>query len=102
MTGESNERWIGKRVELNAMDSAAFIELLEEKLIAHGVKKHIPDVTTLNAAWQRAWRITELNKAIEKAVETLPDAPEPPNDLLEQVSARLNRNPALAWDRALQ
>ena len=102
VTGESNERWIGKRVELNAMDSAAFIELLEEKLIAHGVKKHIPDVTTLNAAWQRAWRITELNKAIEKAVETLPDAPEPPNDLLEQVSARLNRNPALAWDRALQ
>lgn len=98
----SDERRIGKRVELNAMDSATFIRWLEEKLIAHGVTKFVPDADSLNAAWQRAWRITELNKAIEKAVETLPDAPEPPNDLLEQVSARLNKNPALAWDRALR
>ena len=98
---KSNGQWIGKRVELNAMDSATFMEWLEEKLKAHGVKKHIPDRADLNAAWQRAWRISELNKAIAKIAATIPTAPEPPDDLAAQVAKRLSENPALAWDRVL-
>ena len=101
VTGKSNDQWIGKRVELNAMDSATFIRWLEEKLKEHGVQKHVPDETDLRSAWQRAWRIKELNKAIAIAATTIPDAPEPPADLSATVAARLIQAPALAWDMAL-
>ena len=101
VTGKSNDQWIGKRVELNAMDSATFIRWLEEKLKEHGVQKHVPDETDLRSAWQRAWRIKELNKVIAKAAATIPDAPEPPADLATAVAARLKKSPALAWDMAL-
>jgi hypothetical protein len=83
------------------MDSATFIRWLEEKLKEHGVQKHVPDETDLRSAWQRAWRIKELNKAIAIAATTIPDAPEPPADLSATVAARLIQAPALAWDMAL-
>ena len=101
VTGKSNDQWIGKRVELNAMDSATFIRWLEEKLKGHSVEKHIPGEADLRTAWQRAWRIKELNKAIAKAAATIPPAPEPPADLAAAVGDRLKKSPALAWDMAL-
>lgn len=101
VTGKSNGQWIGKRVELNAMDSATFIRWLEEKLKAHGVQKHVPAEVDLRQAWQRAWRIKELNKAITEAAAAIPDAPEPPDDLDRLVTERLKKSPALAWDMAL-
>ena len=101
VSGKSNDQWIGKRVELNAMDSATFIRWLEEKLKAHGVQKHVPNATDLGTAWQRAWRIKELNKAIARAAATIPGAPEPPADLAMLVARRLKNSPGLAWDMAL-
>lgn len=101
VSGKSNNQWIGKRVELNAMDSATFIRWLEEKLKEHGVQKHVPDEPDLRTAWQRAWRIKELNKAIAIAATTIPDAPEPPGNLTALVGSRLVKSPALAWDMAL-
>lgn len=101
VSGKSNGQWIGSRVELNAMDSATFIQWLEEKLKAHGVKKHIPAEADLRQAWQRAWRINELNKAITKTAADIDDAPEPPDDLVELVTARLTKSPTMAWDMAL-
>ena len=102
VTGQKDGRWTGKRVELNAMDSQQFLDWLEGKLQAHGVAKFIPaDVATLKAAWSRAWRIQELNKAIAKTAEALPEPPEPPADLAEQVRARLKAQPTLRWDSAL-
>ena len=101
VSGKSNGQWIGKRVELNAMDSATFIRWLEEKLEYQKVKKHIPSEADLRAAWQRAWRITELNKSIENAAVNIPDAPNAPANLTERVASRLKENPTLAWDMAL-
>lgn len=101
VSGESNGQWIGRRVELNAMDSATFILWLEEKLKEHSVEKHIPDEADLRAAWQRAWRIAELNKALENAAAKIPEPPEPPDNLAKKVAARLKEFPTLAWDMAL-
>lgn len=102
VTGKKDERWTGRRVELNAMDSQQFLDWLEGKLQAHGVAKFIPDdVAALNTAWKRAWRIAKLNEAMAQAAENLPEPPEPPADLVEQVCARLEARPALRWDAAL-
>ncbi len=102
VTGKKDERWTGKRVELNAMDSQQFLNWLESKLQAHGVTKFIPDdAAAINAAWKRAWRIAQLNEAIAEAAEALPEPPEPPADLVEQVRARLEARPAMRWDAAL-
>ena len=102
VTGKQDGKWTGRRVELNAMDAQQFLDWLEGKLQAHGVRKFVPDdPETLKAAWQRAWRIGELNRAIQAAAVALPDPPEPPTDLLEQVNAALEANPALRWDAAL-
>ena len=102
VTGKKDERWTGRRVELNALDSQQFLDWLEAKLQAHGVKKFIPDdAEAINAAWRRAWRIQELNKVIAKAAADLPDAPEPPADLTEQIHTRLAEHPAMRWDAAL-
>lgn len=100
--GQKDERWTGHRVELNAMDSQQFLNWLEDKLQAHGVTKFVPDDTeALKTAWYRAWRITELNKRIALAAEDLPEPPEPPADLTEQVHAALEAYPTLRWDAAL-
>jgi len=102
VTGKKDGRWTGQRVELNAMDARQFLDWLEGKLQAHGVNKFIPDdAEVINTAWKRAWRINELNKAIAKAAADLPEAPEPPDDLAEQIRVRLAENPAMRWDAAL-
>ena len=102
VAGKKDERWTGRRVELNAMDARQFLDWLEAKLQAHGVKKFIPkDAEAIKTAWQRAWRINELNKAIAKAAASLPEAPEPPADLAEQIRAKLAEHPAMRWDAAL-
>ena len=102
VAGKKDERWTGRRVELNAMDARQFLDWLEAKLQAHGVKKFIPDdAEAIKTAWQRAWRINELNKAIAKAAASLPEAPEPPADLAEKIRARLAEHPAMRWDAAL-
>ena len=94
-------RFTGKRVELNAMDSATFIDWLEGKLKEHGVAKLIPDKDDLNAAWKRAWRLAELNKLIKEAEKNLPEPPAPPSNLLQQVADRLEEFQTLAWDEVL-
>ena len=104
VAGENDSgRWVGQRVELNAMDSATFTGWLEEKLIAHGVNKFIPDHEALKTTWQRQWQIARLNEAIAKAADAMvkADIPDPPDDLMERVKLRLEDCPALAWDQAL-
>lgn len=102
VTGKKDERWTGQRVELNALDSQQFLDWLEGKLQAHGVKKFIPDdAAAINAAWKRAWRIHKLNEVIAKAAESLPEPPEPPADLSARIRAILDKQSALRWDAAL-
>lgn len=102
VSGKTNGgRWTGKRVELNAMASATLITWLEAKLHEHGVQKFIPDPDALRAAWQRAWRIRELNTRIAALALNIPDAPDAPDKLPERVAERLAVNPLLSWDAAL-
>ncbi|MER2529117.1 MAG: DUF2399 domain-containing protein [Candidatus Competibacter denitrificans] len=102
VTGRKDGRWIGRRVELNAMDAHQFVVWLEAKLQAHGVTKFVPDEdATLKAAWRRAWRINALNRVIAEATKALPEPPEPPAGLGARVRATLERSPALRWDEAL-
>ncbi len=100
VTGKQDGRWIGKRVELNAMNSQQFIEWLEAKFQEHGVTKFVPDdPETLADAWRRAWRIQELNRLI--ADIALTDPPDPPDNLEGLVLAALEHKPVLSWDEAL-
>lgn len=102
VTGKKDGKWTGRRVELNAMDARQFLDWLEDKLQDVGVEKFIPDdADAIKAAWRRAWLIAELNKAIAQAAETLPQPPEPPDDIAEQVRAKLAQHPAMRWDAAL-
>lgn len=100
VTGKQDGRWIGQRIELNAMDSQHFIEWLEAKLQAHGVTKFVPDdPDTVANAWRRAWRIQEINRVL--ADIAIADPPAPPDDLTGSILATLERKPALSWDEAI-
>lgn len=98
---DAGNRWIGQRVELNAMTSAQLVQWLEGKLEAHGVRKFVPEHEALAAAWKRAWRIGKVNAAIAELASKIPDAPDAPADLADLVTARLAANPLLSWDDVL-
>jgi hypothetical protein len=96
-------RWVGERVELNAMDSDQLVTWLEGKLTAAGVGKVVPDADTLAAAYQRAWRVTQLWKAIDQVLADDSDTPgkvEAPADLASQIDARI-QGKTTAWDTAV-
>jgi DNA topoisomerase VI subunit A len=92
------KRWVGKRVELNAMTSRQFINWLEKKLKQVGVKKVVPNKKTLAVAWQRAVAIAKAREIIEEVKEEQPPVPK---GLEKKVRDMLKRKPALSWDRAL-
>lgn len=92
------KRWVGKRVELNAMTSRQFINWLEKKFKQVGVKKVVPDKKTLAVAWQRAVAIAKAREIIEEVKEEQPPVP---MGLEKKVRDMLKRKPALSWDTAL-
>jgi hypothetical protein len=94
--------WIGRRIELNAMDSVPFITYLENKLIAFGVaEKVVPAADVLQAAWRRAWLRAKVQEAIDKAVEEVEtEEIEVPADIAQQVKERLTGSDE-AWDDVL-
>ncbi|MGC1644669.1 MAG: hypothetical protein WA741_02475 [Candidatus Sulfotelmatobacter sp.] len=98
------EYWSGHRVELNAMTSRELIELIERKLVEHGVKKVVPNQATLKIAWRRAQKIKVVNAAIAQVMDEIDDdwaCPAAPRDLATQVRETLRRNPRMPWDDAL-
>jgi hypothetical protein len=70
-TEEEIEFLLDRRVELNAFASDELVAWVEKKLIAHGVKKLIPDDATLASAYQRASEYDAVQKAIDKTVREL-------------------------------
>ena len=54
VSGGGPGRWVGRRVELNALTSDQLVAFLEGKLRQHGVGKVVPDRETLDAAYRRA------------------------------------------------
>jgi len=94
-------RYSGERVELNAMDSRQFIAWLEGKLQVAGVQKYVPDESTIDLAYRRAWRRAQVQQAIDRALADL-DTEEPalPDDLASQVQIAIEGTDE-AWDAAV-
>lgn len=100
ITDQGYRRWIGKRVELNAMMSDEFIEWIEKKLQQHNVQKVIPDNEGLAAAYKR-WVVAErIKKIVEEQTKEIEEV-EIPKDLRIQVTKRLKKNPMMPWDLAI-
>lgn len=93
-------RYLGARVELNAMTSDQFVAWLERKLAEAGVAKVIPDDDALADGYRHARKLVELQRRIDEAVASLPDEPLDTDGLAERV-ADLVTGTELAWDEAL-
>ena len=91
----------GQRVELNEFSSDHFIEWLERKLVAHGVKKVIPNEAILTTAYRHAQYIRFMNAHLEELREEakkIADEASIPEDLAQRVEAHLAQEPSDAWD----
>jgi hypothetical protein len=100
-TEEEIEFLLDRRVELNAFASDELVAWVEKRLVAHGVKKLIPDDATLASAYQRASENAAVQKAIDKAVRELRKTmttAEVPVDLREKVAEGLAADNKLPWD----
>jgi hypothetical protein len=96
--------WAGQRVELNALRSRQFINWLEAKFRAVGIKKVIPEQATLVVAWKRSLMAAEVNEAVERVREQFRKErrTEPmPRDIEKHVRDVLRRHPELPWDAAV-
>ena len=92
--------WMGSRIELNAMTSTQFLDWLEAKLHAHGVKKMLPDAKALAEAYGFARRLKEMQKACD-SIAAKPMRVRAPKDLAKKVTARLEQKPELSWDQII-
>jgi hypothetical protein len=92
-----------RRVELNALDTAQLLELVETALAEHDIGKVIPDTEALAAAWRSAKAHAEIAKAVAKANRkaTRWQKAKAPDDLTDQIARRLEDDPLASWDEAL-
>jgi hypothetical protein len=98
--GKRHVYWVGERIELNAMDSQQFLDWLEQKLQDAGVEKVVPDDDVLAAAYRRQRRVAKLQKILEEAMTETDDDVPVPDDLGDQIRARITGK-SEAWDDAL-
>ena len=90
----------GQRVELNAMDSAQFIEWLELRLEKAGVEKVIPDAEILATAYRRAVRRARVQQKIDEILEEDEESVDVPDHLTETTRERITGTED-AWDQAI-
>ena len=76
-----------RRVELNALTSDQFIDFVERKLTAHGVKKIIPAKTVLAETYRTFMQGRDIEKILKREMRKLDAGPKVsvPNDLPKQV-----------------
>ena len=102
-TGRPKKKFIGRRVELNAMNSDQFVAFVERKLQAHKAAKVIPEADTLREAFTAFKRGAQARAVLEAEVENLNNTTfEPPADLAKRVRAYLDKNPTSPWDAAIR
>ncbi len=92
--------WTGQRIELNAMDSAQFIEWLERCLTKAGVTKVLPERAVLAAAYRRAVKRARVQRTIEEILEE-DDAPINVPETLQEMTRERITGTADAWDQAV-
>jgi hypothetical protein len=104
-TGEEIAILRDERVELNAMTSAALIEMIERKLNEYGLEKVIPDDGTLADAYRGFHRSQQLREKFEEMraeFDRQASEIEVPEDLQERVRVILDDHRDLRWDDAIQ
>ena len=93
-----------RRVELNAMPADVFVDFLERTLVEHGVRKVVPDRTTLERHARGVIEHRLVEEALlesrarlhaEAASAAIPD------DLDDRVRTILRHKPELPWDLAV-
>jgi hypothetical protein len=92
---------VDKRVELNAFRPRAFIDWLEGKLRAHGVRKVIPDQSTLVDAYRRAFERAKVQQAVDQIVTEVRNNPagvDVPADLAARIATAFEEDPTQSWD----
>ncbi len=91
----------GKHVELNALMSASrFINWLEGKLQACGLRKVVPDEAVLGVFYRRAWRRAQLQDAIDLATWQIDRDIAPSLSLVEMTRAAIGGT-EIPWDQAV-
>jgi DNA topoisomerase VI subunit A len=95
-------QYAGERVELNAMDSEQLIKWLERKLTEHGVKKMVPEIRKLQAAYRRAVYLQKIQVAVNKLCDQIGDETiSVPAKLRDMVREGLKEQPELSWDEVV-
>jgi hypothetical protein len=104
-THEEIRRLRTERVELNAMSSGVFVQFIERKLIAYGVRKMVPkDDRVLQQHARQVILGTLLNQsldAVRPQTEAEAGCVTLPSDLRQQVESALKRQPGIPWDLAV-
>jgi hypothetical protein len=98
------EPWEGQRSELNSFTGPGLIGWIESKLIAHGIKKVIPDDATLIAAFRWMLERQAINTRLAEISSEARDASartQLPDGLQQQIRQMLQATPDLTWDSAL-
>jgi hypothetical protein len=94
---------LNERVELNAMASDDLIEMIERKLVEHGLEKVIPSDDLLAKAYREFHRSQELREEFEKLEASFKESEfKVPENLNERVRAVLDKHRDLRWDDAIQ
>jgi hypothetical protein len=102
-TGDEIGVLLTERVELNALSSDRFIEMIERKLKEHGVEKVIPDDSVLGEAYEAFHYNHRLKAIFEKAKRELVESEvKVPDDLEFRVRKILREHDDLRWDDAVQ
>lgn len=103
-TEENYYGYSGQRVELNALSSRDMLNLIDDKLKKHGVKKVIPDKETLENAYRRLALAAKLNKRLEEIMEEeIKDyaIKKTPKQLERKIRKILKESPTKSWDDAI-
>ena len=85
---------------MNAFTSDQFVKWLESKLDEVGVKKIVPDDTTLALGYRRAVKMVRLEQVLEEISAEDQDDIDEPTDLRERIEEALEDDPAHSWDQA--
>ncbi len=102
-TVEEARYLLTRRVELNALTSDQFVEFIERKLTAHGIRKIVPSKTVLAETYRTFVRGREVEKILKRELRKLEGGPKiiVPSDLPDQVQDYLDAHPDKRWDTAV-
>jgi DNA topoisomerase VI subunit B len=101
-TEEEIDFLLDRRVELNAMTSRQLVQMVESKLIAHGVGKVIPADDVLAKTYESFVTSKKIKKTIDDVIAKRDaESVDIPDGLRDRIAEHLERNPEKRWDEAL-